>query len=136
MSRHGNVNRGFTLIEVLVTTVLVGLAVVGVLTAIRAVGVTETRVQTADLLQRLAAEKLNDLRLLPDPGQAAAGGDFADRGYPDVTWELAVEQTDSDALVRVTVTASRAGASQELTTLMYLRPSTGAAGGAPEGTAP
>ena len=128
-------DRGFTLVEVLVTTVLVALAIVGVLTALRAVGVAETRVQTADLLQRLAAEKLNDLRLLPDPGQAAGGGDFSDRGYPDVTWKLAVEETDSDALVRVTVTASRAGASQDLTTLMYLRPSTGAAGDVPTGAA-
>ena len=128
-----NVNRGFTLIEVLVTTVLVAVAVTGVLGGIRAIGVTEARAHSADLLQRLAAEKMNDLRLLPDPSEAPSAGDFSDRGSAEVTWKLEVEATDTTTVDQVTVTASRGLDSQSLTTLMFVPPTTGTAGGASTG---
>lgn len=111
--------RAFTLVEVLVTTMLVAIAVVSVLTGIRAIEFTNARAQNADLLQRLAAEKMNDLRIMPDPGDGASSGDFSDRGYGDITWAVTVSNTNTAGVEQVTVTASRDAASQSLTTLMF-----------------
>lgn len=116
--------RAFTLVEVLITTMLVALAVVSVLTGIRAIEFTNARAQNADLLQRLAAEKMNDLRILPDPGDGASTGSFSDRGYGDATWAVTVSSTATTSVEQVTVTATRHAASQSLTTLMFV-PSAG-----------
>ena len=118
-------SRGFTLIEVLVTVVLVSVAIVGVMGGLRAIGAASAGARTADLLQGLASEKLNDLRLLSDPGAGSKGGDFSDRGYDDVTWSATVEASGAANVDQVTVTATRGGASQAMTTLMFVRPSGG-----------
>ncbi len=122
--------RGFTLIEVLVTVVLVSIAVVGVLGGIRSIQSADARAGSADLLQRLVAEKTGDLKLLADPGAGASAGDFADRGHPDITWTLSVEATSRASLDEVTVTATRGGQEQALTTLIFVRPSGGTGLGA------
>lgn len=121
-----NKNHGFTLVEVLVTTVLVAVAVVGVLGGIRSIGAADVKARTADLLQRLAAEKLHDLKVLPDPSDAPDSGDYSDRGYADITWNLAIEATGANNVDQVTVTTTRGGDSQALTTLMFVSPSAGA----------
>lgn len=117
--------RGFTLIEVLVTTVLVSVAVVSVLTAIRAIGNTDANARTADLLQRLAAEKMNELRVLPDPAASPGSGDFSDRGHGDVTWAVEVSNTAAEDVEEVTVTTSRGPESQSLSTMIYISSGTG-----------
>jgi type II secretion system protein I len=116
---------GFTLVEVLVTAAIVSLALVGVLGAIGSQLRLESSANDAALLQRLANEKLNDLRLQPDPSDAGASGDFSDRNYPDVTWTADVESTSTANLDQVTVTATRGNASQSITTLIYVIPATG-----------
>ncbi len=118
------------MIEVLVTIVLVSIAIVGVMGGIRAIGQASARSRTADLLQRLASEKMNDIRLLSDPSAGSNGGDFSDRGYGDITWSVTTEASGADNVDQVTVTASRGGASQALTTLMFVRPSGGLTTGA------
>lgn len=113
------------MIEVLVTAVLVTVAVVGVLNGIRATQVTAARARDADVLQRLASEKLEDLKLLSDPSGDGARGDFSDRGYPDTTWTVNVQSTSVTNLDEVTVTALKGSDSQALTTLIYVPPLTG-----------
>ncbi len=120
--------RGFTMVEVLVTIVLVSVALVGVFGGLRSLQVADARAQTADLLQRLASEKIADLKLLGDPSTGAASGDFADRGYADVTWATAVEAMATTDVDKVTVTATRGRASQALTTLFFVRPSSSSLG--------
>ncbi len=131
MTKHGLAKRGFTLIEVLVTVVLVSVAVVGVLGGIRSIQAAGARARSADLLQRLVAEKLGDMKLLADPSAGASAGDFADRGYPDITWTAAVEATGMTSLDKVTVTATQGGQEQALTTLIFVRPSGGTGSGTP-----
>jgi len=116
---------GFTLVEVLVTTVIVAITLVGVLGAIRSQALVESSANDATLLQRLANEKLNDLRILQDPSTGGDSGDFSDRGYPDITWTADVEQSNTTNLDQVTVTATRGKASQAITTLIYVIPATG-----------
>lgn len=122
--------RGFTLIEVLVTVVLVSLAVVGVLGGIRSIQAAGARTRSADLLQRLVAEKAGDLKLQADPGAGASAGDFADRGHPDITWTLSAEATGTASLDKVTVTATQGSQEQALTMLIFVRPAGQASPGA------
>ena len=119
--------RGFTLVEVLVTTVLVAVAIVGVLGGIRAIRDADAKAQTADLLQRLASEKINDVRLLQDPSTGGTDGDFTDRGYPDVSWALQETASGVTDLTQITVTVTRGKDSQALTTLLFVRPQAGTA---------
>ncbi len=114
--------RSFTLIEVLVTVVLVSVAVVGVLGGIRAIQAAGARTRDGDLLQRLVAEKVGDIRLLSDPSTGGNAGDFSDRGHADISWTANVETTGAANVDKVTVTATRGGQSQALTTLVFVRP--------------
>jgi len=111
--------------EVLVTIVLVSIAVVGVLGGIRAIKTTDAKAQTADLLQRLASEKIADLKQLQDPSTGGTTGDFTDRGYPEISWSLQEDQSSVTNLTQITVTVTRGASTQALTTLLYVRPQTG-----------
>ena len=119
------------MIEVLVTVVLVSIALVGVLGGIRSIQAAAARARSADLLQRLASEKVGDIRLLSDPSASGNGGDFSDRGHSDISWTASVETTGTANVDKVTVTAIRGGSSQALTTLMFARPFAGTNPGAP-----
>jgi prepilin-type N-terminal cleavage/methylation domain-containing protein len=125
MRKVRNASRGFTLMEVLVTLVLVSLALVGALGGIRAIKDADAKAQTADLLQRLAAEKINDLKLLQDPSTDGTDGDFSDRGYPDITWNLQETAAAVTNMVQITLTVTRGKDTQALTTLLYVVPQTG-----------
>lgn len=118
-SRHG-----FTIVEVLVTSVLVAVAVVATMGGIRSIMNAQSKAQTADLLQRLASEKLDDSRYLSSPDANGTSGDFSDRGYPDISWSMAVQAAGVTNLDQVTVTATRGNDSQALTTMMYVAPAT------------
>lgn len=117
-------NAGFTLIEVMVTTVIVAIAIVGVLGAIGSEAKERAQANDAVLLQRLANEKLNDLRVLQDPSSTTGNGDYSDRAYPDITWTAEVETTNTNNLDQVTVTATKGKESQSVTTLIYVVPAT------------
>jgi Tfp pilus assembly protein PilV len=116
----------FTLVEVMVATMLVAVAVMGVFGGIKALGAADARARSADLLQGLAAEKLNDVKILSDPGADGNQGDFSDRGYPGVTWTVDAQPSGATNVDQVTVTASQGRESQSLTTLTFVRPLTGA----------
>ena len=136
-SRRARVKRGFTLIEVLVTVVLVSVAVVGVLGGIRSIQAANAgggaRARDADLMQKLVAEKVGDIRLLSDPTTGGNAGDFSDRGHAEITWTADVETTATTDMDKVTVTATRGGQSQALTTLVFVRPSGGSSSGSSAG---
>jgi Tfp pilus assembly protein PilV len=120
---------GFTFIEVLVTVVLVTVGIVAAMGGIRAVSQAEVKSQTADLLQNLAAEKLNELTLTIDPTQNGTAGDFSDRGHPDITWNLQIQTTALANVDEATVTATRGRDSQSLATQIYVPPTTTTATG-------
>lgn len=120
--------RGFTLIEALVTIVLVALALVGIFGGIRAVTSTEARAREADLMQRLAAQKFGEFGVVTDPNTADNSGTFEEEGYSDVDWTLEVEPSDTLNVTKVTVTVTRGKVSQAVTGLVYVRPVAAAAG--------
>jgi prepilin-type N-terminal cleavage/methylation domain-containing protein len=117
--------RGFTIIEVLMATVLVSIAVAATFGAISRITAADAKAQTADLLQRLAAEKLNDLSILTSPSAAGTSGDFTDRGYPDISWSINDQSTSVDNVDEVTVTVTQGRSTQALTTLVFIPPAAG-----------
>lgn len=115
---------GFSLVEMLVTIVLVGLAMAGVFGGIRSLMAAEAKARDANLLQRLAADKLNEMGPVTDPRTADTSGDFTDSGYSDITWTMELETTSTLNVQQVTVTATRGNTSQTISSLVFLRPQT------------
>jgi prepilin-type N-terminal cleavage/methylation domain-containing protein len=123
--------RGFTLVEMLVTIVLVSVALVAVFQGIARISATEAKARQADLLQRLAYQKISELGSVTDPRTSDSSGDFTDQGYPDVSWSIDVETTGTTTVQQVTVTATRGNDEQKLTGMIYLRPLTSTGGTTP-----
>ena len=99
---RAGIARAFTLVEVLVATVVLAIGLLGVLTAFS----IATRVSAAStndtILTCLAQEKLAEIQLLGKEGlaTAATSGDFAPN-HPDSHWEMIVEEPDDYNVVRV-----------------------------------
>lgn len=116
----------FTLVEMLVTIVIVAVAVVGVFRAIAVLTETDKRARDADLLQRLACQKMAEMGVVTDPRTAENSGDFADQGYEAITWTVEVEPSGTLNVEQVTVTAQRDETSQQVIGLIFQRPLTSA----------
>jgi prepilin-type N-terminal cleavage/methylation domain-containing protein len=115
---------GFTLVEVIITTMIVAIAVTGVFGGIRALTAADVKARDADLLQRLASEKVEDIRVNGDPNTYGTNGDFTDRGYPDVSWTMEIQTVSTANVDQLTVTAARAKESQAITEFVYVPPAT------------
>jgi general secretion pathway protein I len=98
--------RGFTLMEMIIATVLLAIAIVGALSAIssstRATEAGE-RVQTAAIL---AQRKLTELEI--QASNLTSGEQQGDFGaeYPEYRWQATMDTTEFDKLLRVTLIIS------------------------------
>lgn len=108
------------MLEVVVSILLLSIGVVASMSALEAVSRTESKVNSADTLQRLACEKLNDVRVALDPTNVATSGDFTDQGHKDVTWQVSLDETSASFVEQVSVTATKGKDSQTVSTLIYL----------------
>lgn len=104
--RKRRCRRGFTLIEMIVATLLLALGIVGLLSAIststRASGIADS-IHTATLL---AQQKLSEIEL--QPSSLTGGdqqGDFGD-AFSGFRWRETVEATSYQSLFKVTVTVT------------------------------
>jgi prepilin-type N-terminal cleavage/methylation domain-containing protein len=99
--------QGFTLVEVLVATVILATGLLGALTAFS----MATRVSAVSnhdtLLVYLAEEKLTEIQLLGREGLPARGarGDFGP-AHPEYEWQLLVDNPDKRNVVRVDLAIS------------------------------
>ena len=94
--------QGFTLVEVLVATVILAIGLIGALTAF-SIASRVTGVSTDDTaLTFLAQEKLSEIQTLGREGLATAEtrGDFAP-ARPEYKWELVMGKPDERNVVRV-----------------------------------
>lgn len=129
MNRPSRRFAAFTLVELLVAILLVGICMAGVFGGLTVLAQSDARARDVVLLQRLAQQKISDVELVGDPSLAEESGDFSEQGYPDATWSMTYEQEgDLLTLQRVTVTVDRLNHSQSLTTLVYVRPESSTTG--------
>lgn len=102
--RPGRCARGFTLIEMVVATILLAIGVVAALQCMaassRTCGVANEYATAALLAQQHLAEVEAQADTLTGGEQQ---GEFGD-AYPGFTWRQAVEPTDLPAVVRLTLT--------------------------------
>ena len=120
-------NPGFTLVEILVTTLFVAIAITGVMGGMSSLSKADMRAHKAELLQRLAAQKLKEIQTVTPVTTASTSGDFQELGYPDALWSLGVVSSGVTNVYSATVTASQSGESQSLTVLVYVPPTSGVA---------
>ena len=94
--------RGFTLIEVLVATVVLTLGLIGALTAFSIASRASGASRNATLIPLLAEQKLSEVKSIPRDTLKAGitRGDFGTE-YPGYTWELRIAAPDELHVVRV-----------------------------------
>ncbi len=107
---------------------LVVIAIVGVMQGMRALGAADVKAQHADLIQRLAREKLDELRATEDPNALDTKGDFTEQGHPEITWTLDSQPSGATNVNQLQITATEDNYSQTLTVLMYVPPTAGSTG--------
>lgn len=116
--------QAFTLIEVMVTSVLVGVALAGAIGALGSLSKADTAARNAELLQRLAVQKLAALRTEGDLRTAETSGDFSAEGYPEAEWSLELQATDDENVQEATITAARGESQQAVSELVFFQPET------------
>ena len=108
--RHLPASRpGFTLIEMIVATVLLAIGVVGTMGAIHTAAQTTLLADGAQTAALLAQKQITQLELQPD--QLSGGdqqGDFGDE-YAGYKWQQNTEATDYSNLFKVTMTITWGG---------------------------
>ncbi|MCX6379342.1 MAG: type II secretion system protein [Armatimonadetes bacterium] len=114
--------KGFTLVELIVTIFIVSVALVAVMGGIRSLGVADVKAHEAELLQQFAAQKLADLRTAADLNNAETSGNFSDQGYAGVTFQVTVQPSGTDNVDEVKVTVLHNNEAQSLTELMFVPP--------------
>jgi prepilin-type N-terminal cleavage/methylation domain-containing protein len=116
--------QGFTLVEVMVTSVLVGVALAGAIGALGSLSKADTAARNAELLQRLAVQKLAALRTEGDLRTAETSGDFSTEGYPEADWSLELQTTEDENVQEASITAVRGESQQVMSELVFFPPET------------
>ena len=132
--KYGNRNarRGFTLLEVLATLVLIGIILPSVMHGISlatiAAGEARHKVEAASLGQTKLSELIADYQTLNQAG--ASSGDFSD--YPGYTWTSTIESRDTN-LSQITVRVNWFSRGQQryidLASMIYTPDTSGSTGG-------
>lgn len=115
---------GFSFVEVLAATILLGVGITASLSALGALTKEEARAERLDRLAVLARSKWDELSV--DAVNQASGdssGDFADQGAPDAAWTLTTAPSGVENLntVLLVVRNSKGGDSSPEVTLSGLR---------------
>lgn len=89
---HRRARSGFTLAEVAVTIVIVGIALVLVLQGLNTSKITAAHTRNQKLARELGLFTLGQIEsgLLRDDIETGMSGNYAEEGYPDFNWEIAV----------------------------------------------
>ena len=122
------VNSGFTLVEAVISVLLVAVGVVSTIQALGAMTKSDGQLRDRERMQRLAIQKYDELIGTGALTNASQDGDFKDRNVDAYTWKAEVipgTVTNLDQ-IRVTVSDPDApqGPSVEIDGLRYTPPAT------------
>ncbi len=125
----GGRRRGFTIMEALVSSALIAIGVVAVLQALMGIARNDNQQMESERMQRLAAQKLDELVATGQLVNGEIEGDFADENEPNYTWVASVGATGISNLNSLTIKVSRQTSqrtySTSLQTLQYVPSETG-----------
>jgi prepilin-type N-terminal cleavage/methylation domain-containing protein len=103
-------NRGFTLIEALASAALLAVGITASLSALGAIAKSEAGLRERAVLQRMAADKYDEMISTNQQALASQSGDFTDRNITGYTWNMDVETSAVTNLDTVTVTVQKQNA--------------------------
>jgi prepilin-type N-terminal cleavage/methylation domain-containing protein len=133
-ARKGNF--GFTLIEVMVATVLLGLGIALGFGALSSMTRTELRIREVEKMNLLAVQKLGEVLATGNIANQQTDGTFQDSGEPNYKWTLDTVATGTEnlATARITVQTTAGKSTDPVTTasgLVFTSPNAqnGALGG-------
>lgn len=121
-------NKGFTLIEVLVATVLMAVGITACLMTMGALESGELKQEKSVSIHELAQRKFNEVMATVDLTQGGSSGDFSDWNLPDYRWSAAVNSTGTTNLDQLDVTVQSSQdttRSVTITGLVYVPSQTG-----------
>lgn len=99
---------GFSLIEAIAATALVGITVVAAMGALSATARTEAHARESEYAQLLALDKYDEL-IATGETTSSEDGDFTDRNESAYSWHMVVGNTGVENLSTITVTITAAG---------------------------
>jgi len=102
----GTKRQGFTLIEAMVSAVLLIVGITAVIGAYTSMGRNQRIAIEKEQMQRLALDKYQELVATEALQTQSLNGDFTDRGDNNHLWTAAVAATGTDNLSALTVTVS------------------------------
>jgi type II secretory pathway pseudopilin PulG len=128
--------RGFTLVEAIAATALVGLGVATTLGGMAVLAKGDRELLEREQMQRLAVRKYQEIVSTGMIDTADLKGDFTEENIEDYEWNATVEPSGEENLEVLTVTVNRTGASEEdpaatVDGLVFNPPIQGGAAGAP-----
>lgn len=105
--------RAFTLIEVVVSAVLVAVGISALVSSLGSFSQAQRRMIDRERIERLADAKLKELAATRSY-QSETEGDFEQEGQPGFTWEAETEISGIENLVELRVTVSKEGTDQSV----------------------
>ncbi len=118
--------RGFTLVEAVVSTALLGVGIAASIAALGEMTRVESLVREREQMQRLALEKHAELVATGDYALGQLEGEFTGTGRDRYLWTATYEPTGVENLYRIVVTVGRAegedGPSETADGLLFVPP--------------
>jgi hypothetical protein len=94
---------------VLAAAVLLGIGIAGAMGALASMTTIETRITESEKVNRLAAEKMQEVLAVGAVDTAATDGNFEDYGEPNYTWKLDVAPSGTENLNTIQITVEKTG---------------------------
>ncbi len=107
MNTGSSVRRGFTLVEVLASVVILAVGIVGVLQGLSVMTRAKARFAETEVMTRLAHEKVEELAATSTDITSNDSGDFTDRGDQKFGWSSSATVSSAANLYTLVVTITK-----------------------------
>jgi prepilin-type N-terminal cleavage/methylation domain-containing protein len=101
--------RGFTLVEALVSVVIVSVGIGACLGTMGAIARAQSRAADTEEMQRLAVRKYDELTATNASGSSSDQGDFQELGEPRFVWRAQRSSADKAGLDELRIDVARRG---------------------------